>query len=61
MSRKTNRTLSPRTAAGTGVAAAVSAAVVERGRALAADPTYPPFEVCQEVARIWLKSVAAQT
>jgi hypothetical protein len=30
--------------------AALSAAIIARGRALAADSSYPPFEICREIA-----------
>ncbi len=30
--------------------------VIERGRELASEPTYPPFEVCEQIATTWLGS-----
>lgn len=30
--------------------------VIERGRELASEPTYPPFDVCEQIATAWLGS-----
>ena len=37
-------------------ASAIRNAEVERGRKLAADSTYPPFEICEEVAQKYISS-----
>ena len=34
--------------------------VIERGRELAADDSYPPFAICQQVASSWLDSLPAE-
>lgn len=44
------RTLSNQSSRSTEDSAALSAAAIARGRALAADSSYPPFEICQKIA-----------
>jgi hypothetical protein len=38
----------------------VAADAVARGKRLAADPNYPSFELCQEIAKRWLDSQPAE-
>lgn len=48
--RKNWRTLSTQADRSTEYSASLSAAAIARGRALAADASYPPFEICQKIA-----------